>query len=89
MLPLTGNQSFAYTFTPTLKNFEELLPGYMHVRFTGVVLVSRRANPGEELTERSDDFYVHLKSHGADDEAILRKTKFPGRPPLWIPMPPH
>ena len=35
------------------------------------------------------DYYVHLKPHGADDEAILRKERFPGMPSLWIPMPPH
>jgi hypothetical protein len=32
---------------------------------------------------------LSLKPHGADDGAILRKTRFPGKLPLWIPMPPH
>ena len=32
---------------------------------------------------------AYLKPRSADDAAILAKTKFPGKPPLWIPMPPH
>jgi hypothetical protein len=61
----------------------------MHVRFSNVMLVSRSAEPEGDLIERTDDYYVYLKPHDADDVAILRKTRFPGKPPLWIPMPPH
>jgi putative ABC transport system ATP-binding protein/macrolide transport system ATP-binding/permease protein/lipoprotein-releasing system ATP-binding protein len=80
---------FRFRFTPDLKAFEEILPGYMHVRFSNVMLVSRSAEPEGDLIERADDYYVYLKPHDADDVAILRKTRFPGKPPLWIPMPPH
>jgi putative ABC transport system ATP-binding protein/macrolide transport system ATP-binding/permease protein/lipoprotein-releasing system ATP-binding protein len=89
VMRLAGKHTFAYEFTPGGKAFEELLPGYMHVRFACNTIVSRRAEPGGDLTERADDFYVYLKPHGADDAAILRKTKFPGKPPTWIIMPPH
>jgi hypothetical protein len=61
----------------------------MHVRFSNAMLVSRSANPKGDLIERLDDYYVYLKPHGADDAAILHKTRFPGKPPLWIPMPPQ
>lgn len=80
---------FRFRFTPDVKPFEEILPGYMHVRFSNVMLISRRAAPKGDLIERTDDYYVYLKPPDADDTAILRKTKFPGKPPLWIPMPPH
>jgi putative ABC transport system ATP-binding protein/macrolide transport system ATP-binding/permease protein/lipoprotein-releasing system ATP-binding protein len=80
---------FRFRFTPDVKSFEEILPGYLHVRFTNVMLVSRSAAPTGDLIERKDDYYVYLKPPDADDAAILRKTKFPGKPPLWIPMPPH
>jgi putative ABC transport system ATP-binding protein/macrolide transport system ATP-binding/permease protein/lipoprotein-releasing system ATP-binding protein len=80
---------FRFRFTPDVKAFEEILPGYMHVRFSNVMLVSRNAEPKGDLIERRDDYYVYLKPHGADDATILGKTKFPGTPPLWIPMPPH
>lgn len=80
---------FRLRFTPDVKAFEEILPGYMHVRFSNVMLVSRSAQPRGDLIERRDDYYVYLKPPGADDAAILSKINFPGAPPLWIPMPPH
>jgi hypothetical protein len=80
---------FRFRFTPDVKAFEEILPGYMHVRFSNVMLVSRSAQPRGDLIERRDDYYVYLKPPGTDDTAILRKMNFPGAPPLWIPMPPH
>ena len=64
---------------------EKIVP----VRFPSVMLVSRSAEPTSDLVERLDDYYVYLKPHDADDAAILGKTRFPGKPPLWIPMPPH
>ena len=76
-------------FEPNVKEFTQQLAGYMHVRLTGTTLVSRRSEPDDDLVERVDDYYVHLKPHGADDAAILRQNRFPGKPPLWIPMPPH
>jgi ABC-type lipoprotein export system ATPase subunit len=84
-----GKHRFRFRFTPDVKEFEEILAGYMHVRFSNAMLVSRSAQPKGDLIERQDDYYVFLKPHDADDAAILRKTTFPGRPPLWIPMPPH
>jgi hypothetical protein len=85
----TDKRLFRFRFTPDVKGFEEALPGYMHVRFSNVMLVSRSAQPQGDLIERRDDYYVYLKAPGADDAAILSKMKFPGKPPLWIPMPPH
>jgi putative ABC transport system ATP-binding protein/macrolide transport system ATP-binding/permease protein/lipoprotein-releasing system ATP-binding protein len=87
--PIEGRRIYRFSFEPDVKGYTELLAGYMHVRLTSATLVSRRSEPGDDLFERLDDFYVHLKPHGADDAAILRKTRFPGKPPLWIPMPPH
>jgi putative ABC transport system ATP-binding protein/macrolide transport system ATP-binding/permease protein/lipoprotein-releasing system ATP-binding protein len=84
-----GRRTYQFEFEPDVKDYTEQLAGYMHVRLTGTTLVSQHSEPGNDLVERVDDYYVHLKPHGADDEAILRKTRFPGKPPLWIPMPPH
>jgi putative ABC transport system ATP-binding protein/macrolide transport system ATP-binding/permease protein/lipoprotein-releasing system ATP-binding protein len=89
VIKVTGRQKFRYILRPGLKRFEELLPGYMHVRFTNAMLVSKEREPEDDLVERVDNYYVYLKPQGADDAAILRKMKFPGKPPVWIPMPPH
>jgi hypothetical protein len=86
---INGRRTYTFVLEPNVKEYTEQLAGYMHVRLTGTTLVSQHSEPGNDLVERVDDYYVHLKPHGADDEAILRKTRFPGKPPLWIPMPPH
>jgi putative ABC transport system ATP-binding protein/macrolide transport system ATP-binding/permease protein/lipoprotein-releasing system ATP-binding protein len=91
VLRVTGKQKYRYVFRPNTGRFDELLPGYMHVRVTNAMLVSRSSQPSDadELVERADNYYVYLKPHNADDAVILRKLKFPGKPPVWIPMPPH
>jgi putative ABC transport system ATP-binding protein/macrolide transport system ATP-binding/permease protein/lipoprotein-releasing system ATP-binding protein len=86
---IDGRRTYQFAFEPSTKDYTELLAGYMHVRLTGSTLVSQKSVPGDDLVERVDDYYIHLKPPGASDEAILRKVKFPGKPPLWIPMPPH
>ena len=74
---------------PRVADFAELLPGYMHVRFTNSMIVQPGDGDAGQLVERTDDYYVYLKPHAADDAALARANKFPGKPPLWIPMPPH
>jgi hypothetical protein len=65
------------------------MPGYMHVRIENDMLISRRSEPAEDIVERKNPYYVYLKPHGADDEAIRRRSKYSGQPPVYIPMPPH
>ncbi len=89
VLRIAGRQIFRFVFEPELAHFEELIPGYMHVRFSNAMLVSQRAEPKDDLIDRTDNYYVYLKPHGADDARILKASRFPGRPPVWIPMPPH
>jgi len=90
VLKLAGRRTFDYLFEPNTKEFEELIFGYMHVRFTNVMLVSQRSQPKDDLVERLDNYYVYLKPHGLSDREILKKNQFPGgKVPLWIPMPPH
>jgi putative ABC transport system ATP-binding protein/macrolide transport system ATP-binding/permease protein/lipoprotein-releasing system ATP-binding protein len=89
VMRIDGRRTYQFAFEPNTKEYTEQLTGYMHVRLTDSMLVSQRSVPGDELVERVDDYYVYLKPPDADDEAILRKVKFPGKPPLWIPMPPH
>ena len=65
------------------------MPGYMHIRFEGVSLVSERSDPEDDIVERTDRYYVYLKPYDADDEAIRTRMKLQGTPPLYLPMPPH
>lgn len=89
VLKIDGYQTFQYTLTPDIKDFAQLIPYYMHVRISNDMLISPNPQPKSELVERNDNYYIYLKPHNADNKAILTKLKFPGDPPVWIPMPPH
>lgn len=86
---ITGEHIYEYLLEPDIADFAQLLPYYMHIRLSNDMLVSPSSEPKDDLVERSDNYYVYLKPHDADDAAILKKMKFPGKPPVWIPMPPH
>ena len=89
VLKLAERQTFDYVFDPNTKEFEELIPGYMHMRVTNTMLVSQQSQPEEDLVERIDNYYLYLMPYIADDQEIFRKNSFPGKAPLWIPMGPH
>ncbi len=86
---IDGEAIYRYVFEARVKGFTQLLPDYMHVRFSDTMLVSPSAAPKEDVFERRDNYYVYLKPYDIDDAAVARRMKFPGKPPLWIPMPPH
>ena len=89
VLRIDGTHVYPYTFDARVRDFAQLIPSYMHVRFSGTMLVSPSSTPKDDVFERKDNYYIHLRPPGITDEAILRQARFPGRPPLWIPMPPH
>ena len=89
VIKLTSPYTYETVFEPNLKDWTELMPGYMHIRFESVSLISERSDPDDDIVERTDRYYVYLKPHGADDEAIRKRTKLQGDPPLYMPMPPH
>ena len=86
---INGEELYSYTFETDTTNFAKLIPYYMHIRFTNEMLISPRSQPKEDLIARTDSYYVYLKPHDTDNKAILKVLKFPGDPPVWIPMPPH
>lgn len=72
------------------RNFEEVFPGYMHVRVNSVAYVTSDAISKEDIAEKSEDFYVYLKPYYADDREVAKKYRFVNNVvPIWIPMPPH
>jgi hypothetical protein len=89
VVKLTDSQAFETVFEPNLNTWTELIPGYMHIRFESTSLVSGRSEPKDDIIDRRDRYYVYLKPHGADDAALRAQMKYPGDPPVYIPMPPH
>jgi hypothetical protein len=59
------------------------------VRFSSTMLVSPSSRPNGDVFERKDNYYVYLKSFDVADEVVLKRMRFSGKPPVWIPMPPH
>ena len=76
-------------FEARVKNFTQLLPNYMHVRFADTMLVSPSSSPRDDVFERKDNYYVYLKPFDVSDETVAKRMKFAGKPPAWMPMPPH
>jgi putative ABC transport system ATP-binding protein/macrolide transport system ATP-binding/permease protein/lipoprotein-releasing system ATP-binding protein len=89
ILKIAGNHTYRYVFEARVGNFAQLFPNYMHVRFSDTMLISPSSLPKDEVFERKDNYYVYLKPFDITDDTILKRTKFAGRPPVWIPMPPH
>ncbi|ARN80760.1 ABC transporter ATP-binding protein [Methylocystis bryophila] len=89
VLKVTGRQLYHFVLEARVAKFAELLPHYMHVRFSNNMLVSPESTPKDELFQRNDNYFVYLKPDGVEDATILKDVRFPGAPPLWIWMPPH
>jgi len=89
VIKLLDAYSYDVLFTPEVTGWAELIPGYMHVRIQSDMLISRSAQPGNDIVERRTPFYVYLKPHGANDADIKARSKMSGTPPVFIPMPPH
>lgn len=89
VVKVVDGYTFDVVLTPEVQNWAELIPGYMHVRIQSDLLVSEKAQPGNDVVERRTPYYVYLKPHGANDEDIKARSKSTRTPPIFIPMPPH
>src|SRR5262245_5696347 len=88
-LMVDARQSYRFVFDGRVRDFAQLLPNYMHVRFSATTLVSPSSVPRDDVFERRDNYFVYLKPFDVPDEAVLKRMRFPGKPPAWIPMPAH
>jgi ABC-type lipoprotein export system ATPase subunit len=86
---IAGKQTYRHRFDARVPDFAQLLPNYMHVRFSSTMLVSPSSRPNGDVFERKDNYYVYLKPFDVADEVVLKRMRFSGKPPVWIPMPPH
>ena len=89
VLKVVGRQFYQYVLEARLDKFTQLLPYYMHVRFTNNMLVSPESTPKDDLFHREDNYYIYLRPDGIDDATIAKSVRFAGPPPTWIWMPPH
>jgi ABC-type lipoprotein export system ATPase subunit len=89
VIKIEGKQTYRYRFDARVRDFAQLLPNYMHVRFSGSMLVSPSSTPSGDVFERKDNYYVYLKPFDIADGVVLKRLRFSGKPPVWIPMPPH
>ena len=89
VLKVTGKQLYRYILDARADKFTELLPHYMHVRFTNNMLISPESTPQDALFQRNDSYFIYLKPDNVDDATITKDVRFAGPPPLWIWMPPH
>jgi ABC-type lipoprotein export system ATPase subunit len=89
VMKIDGKQIYRYVLDARVRDFAQLLPNYMHVRFSGTMLVSPSSEPKGDLFERKDNYYVYLKPFDVADDVVSQRMRFPGKPPVWIPMPAH
>lgn len=72
------------------RNYEEVLPGYMHVRLNTVSFVSSNAVSKDDIVEKNEDFYIYLRPYYADLTKMAKNYTFThNEVPIFIPMPPH
>lgn len=86
---LDGGFDYSVLFEADIGEWSELIPGYMHMQVQSDMLISQSGTPSDDIVERNNRFYFYLKPRTADDAEIMRRSKFPGTPPVYIPMPPH
>ena len=65
-----------YTLRIDADKFDELIPGYFHVRMTSDMVVSQTAEPTDDLFDCTDDYYVYLKPQKLSDDEVRRRNKW-------------
>ena len=79
---IAGKHTYRYIFEARVSNFTQLLPNYMHIRFSDAMLVSPDSTPREDVFERKDNYYVYLKTFDVTDETVSKRMEFAGKPPV-------
>lgn len=87
---LEGVKTIEKLIEVPFRNYEEVLPGYMHVRLNTVSYVSSNAVSPDDIVEKNEDFYIYLRPYDADLGNMAKKYTFTHNEiPIFIPMPPH
>ena len=90
VIKLEGARLIEKLIEVPFKNYEEVLPGYMHVRLNTMSYVSSNAVSRDDIVEKNEDFYIYLRPYNADLGNMSKKYTFTRNEiPIFIPMPPH
>ena len=83
--------TIAVEFTLPEGSYDELIRGYLHVRFTASMVVSERDDGTGDLFERIDGYYVYLRDPALSEDDVRRLNEWPpgSTVPAWIAMPAH
>jgi hypothetical protein len=90
VMKLEGSKVVEKLIEVPFKNFEEVLPGYMHVRINVMSYIASNALSKDDIVEKNEDFYIYLKPYYSNNKTMLKKFTFTNNEiPIFIPMPPH
>lgn len=90
VIKLEGKKLVEKLIEVPFKNYEQVLPGYIHVRLNSVSYVSSDAISRDDIVEKNEDFYIYLRPYDADLGKMAKKYTFTNNEiPIFIPMPPH
>ena len=90
VIRLEGSKIIEKLIEVPFQNYEQVLPGYMHVRLNTVSYVSSNAVSKDDIVEKNEDFYIYLRPYDADLAKMSKKYTFTHNEiPIFIPMPPH
>lgn len=78
-------------FTSPDGSYDELIRGYLHLRFSASMVVSEQGDGTGDLFERLDAYYVYLRDPRLTEEDVRRLNSWPSGStvPAWIAMPAH
>ena len=90
VIKLEGARTIEKLIEVPFKNYEQVLPGYIHVRLNTISYVSSNAVSRDDIVEKNEDFYIYLRPYDADLKNMAKKYTFThNEVPVFIPMPPH
>ena len=79
VIKLADAHTFETIFEPNLAEWTELIPATCTSGSRANSLVSERSEPDDDIIDRTDRYYVYLKPHGADDNAIRKRMNYQRR----------
>ena len=90
VLKIEGKQTYRYLFDARVRDLHAAAcPTTCMSAFPARCWSVRAARRSDDVFERKDNYYVYLKPFDIADEVVLKRMRFSGKPPVWIPMPPH